>query len=264
MARIQVSNLSIHFPIIGVDSVSLKRHLKQVAIGGGLSRRGGDRSQPLLVALRDVSFSLEAGDRLGLIGSNGSGKTTLLRCLAGAYSPDKGSVEVEGRVGSLLDLNLGIDPSATGLENIRLRGLVAGLTPQQIDDKAEDIGEFSGLGPFLAMPLKSYSSGMQARLSFAAATSVEADILLMDEWIAVGDADFRQQAQDRLTSLVEQAHILVLASHDPVLITSLCNKVMRMDHGIASEIVPVSQMAELMARRLPDATLEPPAVAAVA
>ena len=163
MARISVQSLSLYFPIIGVDGNSLKRHLKQVAVGGMLARRSATSTAPLLVALSDVSFSLESGDRLGLVGSNGSGKTTLLRCMAGAYTPDKGVVEVEGRIASLLDLSLGIDPSATGLENIRLRGLVAGMTQSQIDSKMEEIAEFSGLGPFLAMPMKTYSAGIDRR-----------------------------------------------------------------------------------------------------
>jgi lipopolysaccharide transport system ATP-binding protein len=252
VANISVRDLSLYFPIIGADSQSLKRYLKQVAIGGYLSGRKQSK-QTALAALRGVSLTLEPGDRLGLVGSNGSGKTTLLRCLAGAYAPDEGTVEVNGRIASLLDLSMGIDPSATGLENIRLRGLVAGLSSKQIAAKIEEIAEFSGLGPFLAMPMKTYSSGMQARLAFATATSVEAEILLMDEWIAVGDADFRKQAQQRLTSLVEKAHILVIASHEPTLLRSICNKVMRMDHGQASEIVPIDQIEELMSR--PSSTL---------
>jgi len=247
LASIIVDNLSLYFPVIGADSQSLKRYLKQVTIGGNIARREGSR-QTTLLALKEVNFRLGPGDRLGLIGSNGSGKTTLLRCLAGAYAPDIGTVEVNGRISSLLDLSLGIDPSATGLENIRLRGLVSGLSPRQIAAKTEEIAEFSGLGPFLAMPMKTYSAGMHARLAFAAATSIEAEVLLMDEWIAVGDADFRAQAQKRLTSLVEQAHILVIASHDPNLIRNLCNKVVRMDHGVMSEIVSVDDMEDLMAR----------------
>lgn len=254
MANIQVRDLSLYFPVIGADSQSLKRYLKNVAIGGNLARREHSRQQSV-IALKNVNFSLGPGDRLGLIGANGSGKTTLLRCLAGAYAPDEGYVEVNGRVASLLDLSMGIDASATGLENIRLRGLVAGLTPKQIAAKTNDIAEFSGLGPFLAMPMKTYSSGMQARLAFATATSVEAEILLMDEWIAVGDADFRQQAQRRLTSLVEQAHVLVIASHEAALIKGLCNKVMRMDHGHASEVVDVQDMDDLLAQPSPAATI---------
>ncbi len=255
MSKIDVNSLSIHFPVVGADGQSLKRYLKSVAIGGGLARKSARSSEPLLVALRDVSFSLKPGDRLGLLGSNGSGKTTLLRCLAGVYQPDRGSVEVEGRVASLLDLSLGIDSSATGLENIQLRGLVAGLTLKEIARRTEEIAEFSGLGPFLAMPMKTYSSGMQARLAFAVATSIEADVLLMDEWIAVGDADFRVKAQERLTSLVESAHILVLASHDASLIRGMCNKVIRLDHGVASEVMPVERFDELMASPLVGSTL---------
>lgn len=254
MADITVRDLSLYFPLIGADSQSLKRYLKQVAIGGSLGRRDKSNKTTLL-ALRDVNLSLRPGDRLGLIGANGSGKTTLLRCLAGAYAPDKGLVEVNGRVASLLDLSMGVDASATGLENIRLRGLVAGLSSRQIEAKTEEIAEFSGLGPFLAMPMKTYSSGMQARLAFATATSVEAEILLMDEWIAVGDASFRAQAQERLTSMLERAHILVIASHEPSLIRSICNKVMRMDHGQASEVVDVADMDALMALPAPGLTL---------
>jgi lipopolysaccharide transport system ATP-binding protein len=254
VAGITVTDLSLSFPLIGADTQSLKRYLKNVAIGGTLSRAEHSRQQSL-VALRRVNFSLVPGDRLGLVGHNGSGKTTLLRCLAGAYAPDEGVVEVHGRVASLLDLSMGIDPSATGLENIRLRGLVAGLTPREIAAKTAEIAEFSGLGPFLAMPMKTYSSGMQARLAFATATSVEAEILLMDEWIAVGDAEFRRQAQERLTSLLERAHILVLASHETSLIKAICNKVMRMDHGHGSEVVDVAALDELMARPVPAATL---------
>jgi lipopolysaccharide transport system ATP-binding protein len=252
VASISVRDLSLYFPLIGADTQSLKRYLKNVAIGGTFANRSDSR-QTTVVALRDVNLSLKPGDRLGLVGANGSGKTTLLRCLTGAYAPDKGVVEVHGRIASLLDLSMGIDSSATGLENIRLRGLVAGLTPKEIAAKTDAIAEFSGLGPFLAMPMKTYSSGMQARLAFATATSVEAEVLLMDEWIAVGDAEFRQQAQKRLTSLVEQAHILVIASHDKGLIRSLCNKVMRMDHGQASEVTDVDDVDELLAMPAPAA-----------
>jgi lipopolysaccharide transport system ATP-binding protein len=151
---------------------------------------------------------------------------------------------------------MGLDPSATGLENIMLRGMVAGLRRDEVAARLDAIADFSGLGPFLAMPMKTYSSGMQARLAFAAATSVDADILIMDEWIAVGDADFRQQAHDRLTSLVEKSRIMVLASHDANLIRSLCNKVMRLDHGAASEVAPVEEMDALLAAPAPGSTLE--------
>ena len=145
-----------------------------------------------------------------------------------------------------MDLSLGIDPSATGLDNIRLRGRIAGLSAKEIEGKLEEIVEFSGLGPFIAMPLKTYSAGMQARLAFAVATSVEADVLLMDEWVAVGDGEFRELAEQRLNGLVERAGILVLASHDLALIERYCNKVVRIESGHASPVTPISDLRELL------------------
>jgi len=242
MISVRVQNLTLRFPVFGADGRSLKKHLAKAAVGGAFGRGG-----KVVTALDDVSFSLEAGDRLGLVGHNGSGKTTLLRTLCGAYEPDEGMVSVHGRIASLLDLSLGIDPTATGLDNIRLRGLLAGLSRREVEERLPGIIEFSRLGEFLRMPLKTYSAGMQARLAFAVATSVEADVLLMDEWIAVGDADFRAHAHQRLLELVDRAGVLVLASHDPTTIRAYCNKVMRIERGIASPIVDIGQFDELMA-----------------
>jgi lipopolysaccharide transport system ATP-binding protein len=154
---------------------------------------------------------------------------------------------VQGHIAALLDLNLGIDPTATGFDNIRLRGRIAGLTSKEIDQRLPEIAEFSGLGAFLAMPVKTYSAGMQARVAFAAATAVEADVLLMDEWIAVGDADFQRIAHKRLLKLVERAGILVLASHDVELLQLYCNKVMRLEGGVASPVTDIRKLTELMA-----------------
>lgn len=243
-ASISVRGLTLRFPVYGVDAKSLKKHLARVTVGGGLASSSGVTE---VRALSNVSFDLKPGDRLGLIGHNGSGKTTLLRALSGAYEPDEGEIEVNGRIAALLDLGLGIDPSATGIDNIRLRGRIAGLTSREIEQKMDDIAAFSGLGPFLAMPLKTYSAGMQARLGFAVSTSVEADVLLMDEWISVGDAEFQQMAHKRLLSLVERAGILVLASHDIELLKLYCNKVMRMKGGVASEVVSIRRLDEILA-----------------
>lgn len=228
MTSINVQNLAIRFPIYGVDSRSLKKELART-VGGRFGRSGAHRA--VVQALESVSFTLRAGDRLGLVGGNGSGKTTLLRVLAGAYLPDEGRVEITGKVAALLDVGMGLDPTATGYDNIRMRGLLGGLTHKEIDAKLDEIAEFSGLGAFLSLPLKTYSAGMQARLAFAVATSVEADILLLDEWVAVGDTEFRAAAHDRLASLVNRASIVVLASHDHDIIESLCNKTIRLEHG---------------------------------
>jgi len=241
---ITITDLTMRFPVYGVDAKSLKKHLARVAVGGQLGAHHGATD---VTAIQGLNLKLKAGDRLGLIGHNGSGKTTLLRALSGAYEPDEGTIEVNGRIAPLLDLSLGIDPSATGLENIRLRGRIAGLSAKEIEAKMDEIGAFTGLGPFLAMPLKTYSAGMQARLAFAVATAVDADVLLMDEWIAVGDAQFQKIAHARLLSLVERAGILVLASHDLDLIRLYCNKVMRMDAGVASPMVDVKKMDQLLA-----------------
>jgi lipopolysaccharide transport system ATP-binding protein len=241
---ISCRDLTLRFPVYGVDAKSLKKHLAAVAVGGRLREHAHVTE---VTALSHVNLELKAGDRLGLIGHNGSGKTTLLRALSGAYEPDEGQVEIEGRIAPLLDIALGIDPSATGYDNIRLRGRIAGLTAKEIESKLEEIAEFTGLGPFLAMPVKTYSAGMQARLAFAAATAVEADVLLMDEWIAVGDADFRQLAHKRLLNLVERAGILVLASHDHDLLRLYCNKVVRLEGGVASAVTDIRKLDELLA-----------------
>jgi lipopolysaccharide transport system ATP-binding protein len=237
-------DLTLRVPVYGVDAKSLKKSLAAVTVGGRLGSHAGVTD---VTALTRVNLELKAGDRLGLVGHNGSGKTTLLRALSGAYEPDDGQVEIQGRIAALLDLSLGIDSSATGLDNIRLRGRIAGLSTREIDARMDEIAEFTGLGPFLAMPVKTYSAGMQARLAFAAATAVEADVLLMDEWIAVGDAQFQQLAHKRLLKLVERAGILVLASHDHDLLRLYCNKVMRLDGGVASPVADIRKLDELLA-----------------
>jgi lipopolysaccharide transport system ATP-binding protein len=242
---ITCQDLTLRFPVYGVDAKSLKKHLAKITVGGKLGRSHGATE---VTALSNLNLQLKAGDRLGLVGHNGSGKTTLLRALSGAYEPDEGSIEIEGHISALLDLGLGIDPSATGFDNIRLRGRIAGLSSKEVDERMDEIAEFSGLGPFLAMPVKTYSAGMQARLAFAVATAVDADVLLMDEWIAVGDSDFQKIAHQRLLGLVERAGILVLASHDLDLIRLYCNKVMRMEGGIGSPVTAIKKLDELLAR----------------
>lgn len=242
---ISVTGLTIRFPVYGVDAKSLKKHLARVTVGGRLGSSMAGATE--VTAITNLNLELKAGDRLGLIGHNGSGKTTLLRALSGAYEPDEGTIDVHGRIAALLNLGLGIDPTATGYDNIRLRGRIAGLSSKEIDERMDEIAAFTGLGPFLAMPVKTYSAGMQARLAFSAATAVEADVLLMDEWISVGDSDFQKLAHKRLLSLVERAGILVLATHDVDLLRLYCNKVMRMEGGVASPVTDIRKLEELLA-----------------
>lgn len=244
MSAIDVENLTLDFPVLGANDASLKRHVTSLAVGGFIGRAGGAAGPAIVRALSNVNLSLRVGDRLALVGPNGAGKTTLLRCLAGVYRPSRGSIRVEGTIAPLIDIATGIDPFATGYENIRLRGLLAGLSNAEIKAKVDDIAVFSGLGSFLAMPMKSYSQGMMARLLFAVATSIKPDVLLMDEWLSVGDEDFRWRAHDRLVDLVGQSRILVLASHDRQLLRAFCNKFVVLSSGAVSPVRPIEELEE--------------------
>ena len=243
MALVDIHDLTIRFPVYGADHRSLKRQITGV-VGGAIGRAG--RATPTLVeALHKVNLQLTPGDRLGLIGHNGAGKSTLLRTLAGVYAPDEGSILVEGKIASLLEPMLGMDAFVTGLENIRLRGLLMGLTNHQIQERTEQIAEFTGLGPFLGLPMKTYSAGMIGRLAFAVSTSVDADILLMDEWLGVGDANFRLQAHHRLMDLFSSSKIVVLASHDMGLLRDLCNKFIVLRSGHSSGVLTADELDRL-------------------
>lgn len=184
-----------------------------------------------VVAVDGVSLRVNHGDRVGLIGHNGAGKTTLLRVIAGIYEPCRGRVEIEGRVAPIFDIAHGIDPESTGYENIRLRGLLLGMTPEEIDHRFDEIAEFTGLGDFLRMPLRTYSVGMNARLAFAVSTAIEPDILLLDEGMVAGDTAFMEKADRRLEALVSRTRLLVLASHSETMLRKTCTKGVVMNRG---------------------------------
>ena len=228
MALISLKNASVSFPIYGAGSASLKKTLAASVTGGRLGQETGVR---VVEALSGINLDLKSGDRLGLIGHNGAGKSTLLRLLAGVYEPSSGDFVRQGTVASLIDPSLGIEGDATGLENIMLRGLVMGMSKKEIDALTPDICEFSGLGEYVNMPVRTYSTGMMMRLAFSISTSVQADILLMDEWLSVGDADFTAKAEKRMRDVVSKSGILVLASHSPKLIQKECNRVIHLEHG---------------------------------
>jgi lipopolysaccharide transport system ATP-binding protein len=222
-------NIMVEFPIYNAGHRSLKRAVLQATTGGRVARDSTNRVT--VRALDGISFRFAAGERVGLMGHNGSGKTTLLRVLSGIYEPIEGHLAVAGRVASLLDLSLGIDQEASGYENIMLRAMLAGLTPKEVKAKMDEIANFTELGDYLEMPVRTYSSGMQLRLAFAVSTSIDADILVMDEWLSVGDAEFSKKASERLEKLVKKTPVLVLASHSRELIEKVCNRVIRLDHG---------------------------------
>lgn len=181
--------------------------------------------------MRDISIGIVHGERVALVGHNGAGKTTLLRVLAGIYVPQAGRVAVSGKIAPLFDIGLGMDGEASGYDNIRLRGLYLGLTRRQIESRIDEIADFSELGGFLDMPIRTYSAGMQTRLAFAICTCVDPDVLLLDEGILAGDAAFMEKAQARLAAFVARAGILVLASHSDGLLASLCTRALRLEHG---------------------------------
>lgn len=232
MSSIVLSNLSLRFPLYRDSSRSLKRSLfeagKAVSRSRSITHEG---SHTVVNALNDISLRVEHGERIGLIGTNGAGKSTLLRVLAGIYEPTLGEIAVDGRVSALLNIGIGADPDATGYENILLRGLYMGMHPDEIKELAPSIAEFSELGEFLDVPVRKYSAGMSMRLSFAIATALEPDILLMDEWIMAGDRNFLAKARERVDSFVSRSQILVLASHSPQILAQWCTRLIWMDRG---------------------------------
>jgi ABC-type polysaccharide/polyol phosphate transport system ATPase subunit len=234
VARISLKQVIIEFPIISGSSRSLQLRLYQ-ALGGKLTSH---HSTIVVRALDGIDLELKDGDRLGLIGRNGSGKTTLLRVLAGIYPPGHGSAEIAGSISSFTDITLGMDPEATGWENIIFRCVFMGLSFQDATRLSPAIAEFSELGSYLDLPTRTYSSGMYLRLAFAISTSIEPDILIMDEMISAGDLQFMQKARQRLDEVVSKASILALASHDLEMIRSICNIVVWLERGVVKEIGP--------------------------
>jgi ABC-2 type transport system ATP-binding protein len=228
MRSIEIQNVYLDYPLVGIGSRSLKNRILGTATGGLIS--AGD-VVPVVKALQNINFSLSEGDRLGLIGHNGAGKSTLLKVLAGIYQPTTGSVLVKGRIVSTLNISLGIEPEATGFENIIIRGLLLGMKRSEIDQKLNEIAKFTELGEYLNMPVRIYSSGMTTRLAFATVTAMDSDILLMDEVIGTGDAAFMDKAEKRLNEFINRSKIIVLASHSDSVIRNFCNKALLLEHG---------------------------------
>ncbi len=182
-------------------------------------------------ALRDLSLEIDEGERVGIIGHNGAGKSTLLRALAGVYPIKSGEIKVEGKIRSMFDLTLGFDMDSTGRENIMNRGLMLGGTPAEVREKEQDIIDFSELGEFIDYPIKAYSSGMLVRLAFSISTSVRGEVLLVDEVLSAGDANFQKKARARMMGIMDSAKILVLVLHDMNTIKEVCNRVIWLEKG---------------------------------
>jgi len=240
MAYIELKGATLDLPIYDVQGRSLKKTVLRLGRRNTIAE--GTDGVVVVRAINNVDLRLEKGDRIGLIGRNGAGKSTLLRMMAGIYSPTLGSVVSSGKVVPLLDISLGMDENSTGMQNIRLRGLLLGMSDAEIREKQQSIAEFSELGDYLDLPLRTYSSGMRVRLAFAVSTAVDAEILLLDEVMGVGDASFMHKAQDRLADLHSRAEIVVLAMHSNSEIRKVCNKALWMERGNVRAFGPVEEV----------------------
>jgi len=217
----------VDFPIFDAKSRSLKKTV--VGLVGGNIDSG--QKIPVIEALRNVSLDLQHGARVGLVGHNGAGKSTLLRLLSGIYEPTRGVAEIRGRVAPVFDLGVGMDPEISGLENIMIRGLFLGMSRKQMEQRVDDIADFTELGDFLRMPLRTYSTGMRVRLALGVVTSIDPEILLLDEGIGAVDAAFLEKSKQRLVELVERAGLLVFASHSEEFLRQLCDTALWLEHG---------------------------------
>lgn len=229
MTHIALKNVTADFPIYTSTSRSWKKSVLDFSTGGRVI--GNEQKYLIVRALENIDFRIEDGERVGLIGHNGAGKSTMLRVLNGVYAPTSGELEIVGTRRSLIDINLGIDSESTGRQNIILRSAMMGVSGKDARDAMESIIEFSGLGDYIDMPLRTYSSGMQLRLAFAVSTHFVAEILLMDEWLSVGDQEFAAKSEARLREFVDKSKILVIASHSPEFLRAICTRVIWLDHG---------------------------------
>jgi ABC-2 type transport system ATP-binding protein len=229
-AHIDLNRVSLSIPVYGLATRSLKKVLISL---GSAGRIATDALTGMMhvEALRDVTMSLPQGTRLGVMGRNGSGKSSLLRVLSGIYTPTSGRIDVAGSVIPLLDINLGIDEESTGRENILHRSIFLGLSADDFKKIEQEVIDFTELGDFIDLPVRTYSLGMRMRLAFAVSTCISPDVLLLDEWISTGDAQFIAKAETRLAAMVEQLGILVLASHDPNIVRRVCNRLVIMHQG---------------------------------
>jgi ABC-type polysaccharide/polyol phosphate transport system ATPase subunit len=228
MVSITLRDVGVDIPIFDVSRSSLKKALLGKAIGGRFGQSG---SHVTVSALKNLSFEAHDGDRIGLVGDNGSGKSTLLRVVSRVYPPTTGKVTIIGNVSPMFDATLGMSVDATGLENIQIAGTIWGMSGAQIKNSIDDIADFTELGDYLKVPIRTYSNGMMLRLAFAIATARNPEILLIDEIIGVGDAGFFEKAFARLLKLVERSRILMVAAHQDEILRRICNKIIWLSHG---------------------------------
>jgi ABC-2 type transport system ATP-binding protein/lipopolysaccharide transport system ATP-binding protein len=222
MARIELTDVSLEYPVYNARDRSWRSVLRTLRAGGRISRRAGNRA--VVLGLREVSLAIEHGERVALLGLNGAGKTTLLKLIAGVYEPTNGELAVDGRISPLLDAGLGLEPELSGRENILLHGMLRGIEERVLQEKIDSIADVSELGEHLYLPVRTYSTGMVSRLSFAVSVCIDPEILLLDEWGAVGDYRFSRKAGELFDELIDRSRILVLASHQLALVRRTCTR----------------------------------------
>jgi lipopolysaccharide transport system ATP-binding protein len=227
--KVELVGVSLDYQVYSVRAKSLRNAALNLAVGGKLYKGSGDLT--VLRALSGIYFKLDEGDRLAIIGHNGSGKTTLLKVISGIYEPTSGTVDVRGRLTSMIGFGAGLEMEASGLENIRKVGTMHQIPSRLVKQRTDAIIDFAGLGAFIHLPARTYSAGMLARLMFSISTEFPADILVLDEWLSAGDADFRDKAAQRMNEFVSQSNNVIMASHDFDLVRRVCNKVLVLDGG---------------------------------
>ena len=236
MAQLVFDHVTVAYPIYNARAMSMRNHLVRLTTGGRIGAEAGH--VVTVTALDDVSFTLNEGDAVGLIGHNGAGKSTLLRTMAGIYSPTIGSVRRQGSVSTIFELGAGMDMELSGYDNIVRVMLLLGKSRAEAKSFIPEIESFTELGEFLRLPVRTYSAGMTTRLMFAVATLVDPAIVLIDEVFGTGDASFQDKARARMEAMISSADIFVFASHDLTLIKQLCNRIFRLEHGKITEMSP--------------------------
>jgi lipopolysaccharide transport system ATP-binding protein len=242
VACVKLDRVTVDFPLYDVSARSLRNLMFRRSSSSRLATDGTGAVR--VMALRDICLELVDGDRVGLIGPNGGGKSTLLRTIAGIYEPPEGTVSVAGKLATLLDLGMGIDPEMTGRENVFMRGITLGMSRSDIRLKMDDIEHFAELGDSFDLPVRTYSSGMTVRLAFAISTSIDPEILLIDEAIGAGDHFFMKKAQERIKKIVSSTKILILASHSMEVVRNFCNKGILLRDGRVERIGPIDAVVD--------------------
>lgn len=229
MVEIVFDRVTLQYPVYNSRGKSLRNHLVRIASGGIIERQAGQTT--VVTALQEVSFRLQEGDAVGLTGHNGAGKSTLLRAIAGIYQPNAGSIRRRGKIATVFELGAGLEPELSGYDNIINLGMMMGLRFSQARALIPEIEDFTELGDFLALPVRTYSSGMTMRLMFAVATANTPEILLLDEMFSTGDGEFQKKCFDRIQRIISSAKIFVFASHNHELINKYCNRIFILEHG---------------------------------